>query len=73
MKILNFCRQARQSFELGHFLSEAMKNSLSCLFSTADKLRGQTRLARTAQATKRLKTYLLVGTSLVTRSNGRHY
>ena len=41
MKILNFYMLARQSFAFGHFLSEAIKNSLSC-FLTADKLRAQT-------------------------------
>ena len=51
MKILSFYRLARQSFALGLFLLEAFKNSSS--FSTADKLRGRTRLARSAQPKKR--------------------
>ena len=64
MKMLNFYRLARQSFALGHFLSEPIKNSLGCFVSTADYLRGSTRLARTAQAKKRSNIYILVGTSL---------
>ena len=65
MKILNFYWLARQSFALGHFLSDTIKNSLSWFFSTADKLRGWVRFACTAQATKCSNAYILVGTSLV--------
>ena len=64
MKILNFYRLARQSFALRHFLWEAVKNSLSWFFSTADKLRGRTKSARADQPRERAITYLLVGTSL---------
>ena len=52
MKILNFYRLAWQSFPLG------------AVFSTADKLKGRTKLARTAKPRKRGITHLLVGISL---------
>ena len=62
MKILNLYRLAvfcTLTFSIGGNLKQ-----LKLFYSTANTLRGRTRLARTTQATKRSNTCLLVGTSL---------